>query len=52
MPTTTSRGLHAVTGGKGEMAGIDCRIEMTKKYRFANLLNWLNRAIGRNVRSV
>ena len=39
MPMTMSRGPHAVNLLMGLMAGMVSRIEMSRKYTLANLLN-------------
>ncbi len=44
MPITIIRGAQAVSGFKGVIAGNDIKIEITKKYIFANLLNCNSRA--------
>ena len=46
---TKTKGTTAVTGVKGDIIGIHCKIAQTRKYIFAKRTNWRRRAFGMKV---
>ena len=46
---TTTIGITAELGPKGESCGMHCNMAQTKKYIFAKRTNWISNAFGRKV---